>query len=315
MVKRMLPPDWAQKMLCIIVPNRQTASLEFFSWVRTWQLLSRHTCLARAPKKCKQSGNLQFDKLLISKFSLPENRNLGTYVRVFVKPLYQKYKLELTTGIQACINHAFVNIRKFQIPQRQQALKSHVKSEFEFFHSLSWFNTPTCLLCKGKWTLLELNSYQPYPSLERERKFCYCLFTYSTKREIRHFHVVACSDSKKMCKKSMMQVQSCWFALSSLLLFWYLVIGTKQNFLGANWWGMLLLIASKTFFRLIGSSFLVRRVESFPCTHNLDERTGQVWRENSRRVRTDKKNSRDAVCWLGKIIQRIFGAQSGASIC
>ena len=30
-VKRMLAPDWAQKMLCIIVPNRRTASPEFFS--------------------------------------------------------------------------------------------------------------------------------------------------------------------------------------------------------------------------------------------------------------------------------------------
>ena len=32
-VKRMLAPDWAQKMLCIIVPNRRTVSPEFFSWV------------------------------------------------------------------------------------------------------------------------------------------------------------------------------------------------------------------------------------------------------------------------------------------
>ena len=30
-VERMLAPDWAQKMLCIIVPNRRTASPEFFS--------------------------------------------------------------------------------------------------------------------------------------------------------------------------------------------------------------------------------------------------------------------------------------------
>ena len=37
-VKRMLAPDWAQKMLCIIVPNRRTVSPEFFSWVRTRQL-------------------------------------------------------------------------------------------------------------------------------------------------------------------------------------------------------------------------------------------------------------------------------------
>ena len=31
--KRMLAPDWAQKMLCIIVLNRRTVSPEFFSWV------------------------------------------------------------------------------------------------------------------------------------------------------------------------------------------------------------------------------------------------------------------------------------------
>ena len=42
-VKRMLVPDWAQKMLCIIVPNRRTVSPEFFSWVRTRRLLSRHS--------------------------------------------------------------------------------------------------------------------------------------------------------------------------------------------------------------------------------------------------------------------------------
>ena len=29
--KRMPAPDWAQKMLCIIAPNRRTVSLEFFS--------------------------------------------------------------------------------------------------------------------------------------------------------------------------------------------------------------------------------------------------------------------------------------------
>ena len=29
--ERMLAPDWAQKLLCIIVPNRRTVSPEFFS--------------------------------------------------------------------------------------------------------------------------------------------------------------------------------------------------------------------------------------------------------------------------------------------
>ena len=49
-VKRMLAPDWAQKMLCINVPNRRTASPEFFSWVPTRRLLSRHSCPVRSPR-------------------------------------------------------------------------------------------------------------------------------------------------------------------------------------------------------------------------------------------------------------------------
>ena len=40
-VKQMLAPDWAEKMLCIIVPSWQTASPKFFSLVRTWLLLTR----------------------------------------------------------------------------------------------------------------------------------------------------------------------------------------------------------------------------------------------------------------------------------
>ena len=67
--KRIPAPDWAQKMLCIIVPNRQTVSPEFFSWVRTRRLLSRHTCPVRSPGLCVQG------KLLLSTFL---NRNKGT---------------------------------------------------------------------------------------------------------------------------------------------------------------------------------------------------------------------------------------------
>ena len=62
-------PDWAQKRLCIIVPNRQTVSPEFFSWVRTWLLSSRHTCLVCSPSLCLRG------KLLFSTFL---TRNEGT---------------------------------------------------------------------------------------------------------------------------------------------------------------------------------------------------------------------------------------------
>ena len=67
--KRIPAPDWAQKMLCIIVPNRRTVSPEFFSWVRTRRLLSCHTCPVRSPSLCEQG------KLLFSTFL---TRNEGT---------------------------------------------------------------------------------------------------------------------------------------------------------------------------------------------------------------------------------------------
>ena len=80
---------------------------------------------------------------------------------------------------------------------------------------------------------------------------------------------------------------------------------------------LLLLIASQLFFdSSVVALFLVRKVEnkSFPCTLKLGERTGQVWRDNSRRVRTHEKNSGETVRRLGTIIQSIFCAQSGAGI-
>ena len=102
--KRMPAPDWAQKMLCIIVPNRSANS---FSWVPfvssyTTAIVSITACLAHAPKKCRQSGNFQFDIKSPSDFKILSARKLKT--------LFQKYKLELTTGIHACIGHV---LRKY----------------------------------------------------------------------------------------------------------------------------------------------------------------------------------------------------------
>ena len=107
-----------------------------------------------------------------------------------------------------------------------------------------------------------------------------------------------------------MHVQSCRFALSSYCFFYflvaasswtsyylrYIVIRQKHNFFSAN---RLLLIASETFF---DSSV----VPSFLIIGKLGERTGQLWRDNSRRVWTHEKNSGDAVRRLGTIIQSIF---------
>ena len=48
-----------------------------------------------------------------------------------------KYKLELTTGIQAYIDHVFVNIREFEMPQQLKATKmSHEKRIHIFLVSI-----------------------------------------------------------------------------------------------------------------------------------------------------------------------------------
>ena len=72
---------------------------------------------------------------------------------------------------------------------------------------------------------------------------------------------------------------------------------------------LFLLITSETFFdSSVVPSFLVRKVEngSFPCTHKLGERTGQLWQHNTGPVRTHEKNSRETVRPSGTIIQSIF---------
>ena len=129
-----------------------------------------------------------------------------------------------------------------------------------------------------------------------------------------------------------MHVQSCCSSLSSYCLFdfpgltsqspphlknlRYIVIRQKQNILGPNSIAPAYSIPNVFFDSSVVPLFLVRKVEnkSFPCTHKLGERTGQVWRDNSRRVRTHEKNSGETVRRLGTIIQSIFCAQPGAGI-
>ena len=80
--KQVPAPDWAQKMLCIIVPNLRTVSPEFFSWVRTRRLLSRHTCPVRSPSLCVQ-GKLLFSTFLTRNEGTTDEskKRLGCYQR------------------------------------------------------------------------------------------------------------------------------------------------------------------------------------------------------------------------------------------
>ena len=131
-------------------------SANSFSWVLfvssyTTAIVSITACLAHAPKKCTQSGNFQFDIKSPSDFKILSARKLKT--------LFQKYKLELTTGIHACIGHAS-DAREFLKDTTTADSHENVtwKSEFTFFQSLSWLFQLACFV-KCKWTLLELNFY------------------------------------------------------------------------------------------------------------------------------------------------------------
>ena len=113
--KRMPAPDWAQKMLCIIVPNRRTVSPEFFSWVRTRQLLSCHTYPVRSPSLCVQG------KLLFSTFL---TRNEGTTVVPSKKRLgcYQQEQFNLPREYSVFDgSQCIVNNRKFKMRRRRES--------------------------------------------------------------------------------------------------------------------------------------------------------------------------------------------------
>ena len=62
--------------------------------------------------------------------------------------------------------------------------------------------------------ILELNPKGLHQSSGKEKESCCLLFPSSTKREIRHFHVVVVKRRQRNVQKSVMHVQSC------LLLFW-----------------------------------------------------------------------------------------------
>ena len=106
-VKGMLAPNWAQKMLCIIVPNRRTASPEFFSWVRTRRLLSRHSCPVRSPS-----------------FPNQKRRNYRSVEKRFGCCQQEQFNLHWENSVSdgsPCI----VNSRKFKMKRRRESKKSN----------------------------------------------------------------------------------------------------------------------------------------------------------------------------------------------
>ena len=141
----------------------------------------------------------------------PKNINppmqLGPFnfcILVFIKYIYAVFYFWLDNG-------------ELKIPRRRRRRprKRRLKiSEVEFFQFYTDYSN-FIYFVKCKRTLFEQNSYQPYSSSERERKFRRRLFTSSIKREIRNFHVVVVQWRQRNVQKSVMHVQSCCFAFST----------------------------------------------------------------------------------------------------
>ena len=127
-----------------------------------------------------------------------------------------------------------------------------------------------------------------------------------------------------MNKNSVLHVQSCCVTLSS---FAFLILSSplhlKLPVIGDTLWSVNRIFSEqielllywyhpKRFFdSSVVPSILVRKEEneSFPCTHNLGERTEPPWRDNRCRalITTHQKNSGvDTARRLGTIIQSIF---------
>ena len=106
-VKQMRAPDWAQKLLCIIVPNRQTVSFEFFSWVRTRRLLSRHSCPVRSPS-----------------FPNQKRRNYRWVEKRFGCYQQEQFNLHWENSVSDG-SQCIVNNRKFKMKRRRESKKSN----------------------------------------------------------------------------------------------------------------------------------------------------------------------------------------------
>ena len=117
------------------------------------------------------------------------------------------------------------------------------KKYIYFFQSL-WRLFLHTYYVKCRQTLLNLNSKGPYPSSEREIKFLRCLFTFSIKRKIWHFHVVVvqkrqrnhgtkkCTSRAKLLFCLLKQL----FFLTSSLLFASLNLKVPNQSMREDYW-------------------------------------------------------------------------------
>ena len=109
--------------------------------------------------------------------------------------------------------------RELKQQQRRRLRKRHLKSEFALPQTLSrLFHLVYFVKC---WQMfLELNSKGLYQSSGKEKESCCLVFPSSTKREIRHFHVVVVQRRLRNEQKKALCMCRVFFANINLFLFW-----------------------------------------------------------------------------------------------
>ena len=110
-------------MLCIIEPNRRTASPEFFSWVRT-RPLSRQSCLFRSPS-----------------FPNQKRRNQRWVEKRFGCYWQEQFNLHRENSVSDG-SQCFVNNRKLKMERRRESQKSN-----SLTRQNNNFARASCLLC------------------------------------------------------------------------------------------------------------------------------------------------------------------------
>ena len=137
---------------------------------------------------------------------------------------------------------------------------------------------------KFSWVVVQLTAKKCTKKCDAREKLLFCLVKLlllwlSRRRRIFNFllFMIHCDESKTEYSRGKLNC-SCWYH--------------PKRFFDSS----------------VVPSFLVRKVEnkSFPCSHKLCERTGQVCKDNSRHVRSHEKNWGETVRRLGTIIQSFF---------
>ena len=145
-------PDWAQKMLCIIAPNRRTVSSEFFSWVRTRLLLSCYTCPVRSPSWC-EPGRLFFSSFLTRNEGTTDEskKRLGCYEQ---EPVNLPGEYSVFDSSQCIVNNKKIKMRRRRESQISKTTTLHVHHTFLYISFPSTgrlpVKMPNFMFCEGR---------------------------------------------------------------------------------------------------------------------------------------------------------------------